>query len=191
MKKEIVNRSHWSKLLAFSLVIVMLLPVVVSAPIPAHMELEGESQGWIEGSCEMEGREETILVWAMDHEVSIPLDDQSLLPTGRRVHHLLTITKEFDKSSPKLYEALCTGEHLSLVIIKFYRVDPRDTEEHYYTITLEDAIIVSMRSYFPNVFEEGSGLYKHMEDVSFTYKRIVWTWEPDGIESEDDLWLVP
>jgi type VI protein secretion system component Hcp len=29
-----------------------------------------------------------------------------------------------------------------------------------------------------------------MEDVSFTYRRIAWTWEIDGIESEDD-WQRP
>jgi len=26
--------------------------------------------------------------------------------------------------------------------------------------------------------------------VSFTYKKIKWTWEPDGIEAEDS-WAVP
>lgn len=31
-------------------------------PMPAHMTLEGETQGNIEGSCTMQGREGTILV---------------------------------------------------------------------------------------------------------------------------------
>jgi type VI secretion system secreted protein Hcp len=29
-----------------------------------------------------------------------------------------------------------------------------------------------------------------MESISFTYKKIKWTWEPDGIEAED-FWNVP
>jgi len=29
-----------------------------------------------------------------------------------------------------------------------------------------------------------------MEDMSFTYQDIIWTYEPDGIESQDS-WLVP
>jgi type VI secretion system secreted protein Hcp len=32
--------------------------------------------------------------------------------------------------------------------------------------------------------------YRHMEEVSFTYKKIKWTWEPNGIEAEDS-WSVP
>ena len=38
-------------------------------PMPAHMTLEGENQGVIDGSCEMQGREDTILIEAFNHEV--------------------------------------------------------------------------------------------------------------------------
>ena len=41
-------------------------------PMPAHMTLEGESQGNIEGSCEMSGREGTILIDAFEHTVRSP-----------------------------------------------------------------------------------------------------------------------
>ena len=41
-------------------------------PMPAHMTLTGESQGKIDGSCSMSGRENTILVEAFNHEVRIP-----------------------------------------------------------------------------------------------------------------------
>lgn len=144
-----------------------------------HMSLEGENQGNIEGSCEAEGREDTIVVVGLEHQVSIPLDPQSGLPTVKRVHEPLSILKYIDKASPKLYAALCTGEHLSEVVLKFYRIDRFGGEEHYYTITLEDAIIVERKRAFPNV-----------ESVSFVYSRIRWTWEIDGIEWEDD-WLTP
>jgi type VI secretion system secreted protein Hcp len=32
--------------------------------------------------------------------------------------------------------------------------------------------------------------YRHMEEVCFTYEKIKWTWEADGIESEDS-WKAP
>ena len=41
-------------------------------PMPAHMTMEGENQGVIDGSCEMQGREDTILIEAFNHEVRIP-----------------------------------------------------------------------------------------------------------------------
>lgn len=159
-------------------------------PMPCHLELEGEKQGAIEGSCQMTGREKTILVYAMNHDVHIPRDPQSGLPSGKRIHGPLTIVKEYDKASPKLYQALCTGEHMKTVTIKWYRIDPTGTEEHYFTHILEDAIVVGIKPYMPMAFIQDNEPYRHMEEVSFTYKKIKWTWEVDGIESEDS-WAVP
>lgn len=59
----------------------------------------------------------------------------------------LSGVKVFDKSSPKLYQALCTGRPSTPTL-------PR------------------------------------MEEVMFNYVKIKWTWEIDGIPSEDS-WLVP
>ncbi|MDY6951665.1 MAG: Hcp family type VI secretion system effector [Thermodesulfobacteriota bacterium] len=159
-------------------------------PMPAHLEVEGENQGAIEGSCDMEGREGTILVYAMNHDVHIPRDPQSGLSSGRRIHGPVSIVKEYDKSSPKLYQALCTGEHMKSVILKWYRIDNTGSEEHYFTHTLENAIVVEMKPYMPMVFVAQNEPYRHMEEVAFTYEKIKWTWEVDGIEAEDS-WLVP
>jgi len=103
-----------------------------------------------------------------------------------RVHNPLIITKVFDKSSPKLYQALCTGEHMTEVVIKWYRIDPTGQEEHYFTTALEDAIVVSMKPNMPNCLDPVMESFSHMENVAFTYRKIKWTWEADGIESEDD-----
>jgi type VI secretion system secreted protein Hcp len=157
--------------------------------MPAHLEIQGETQGKIEGTCDMAGREGTIIVYAMDQLIHIPRDPQSGLPSGKRVHGPMTITKEFDKASPKLYQALCTGEHLT-VTLRWYRIDKAGNEEHYFTHSLEDAIIVSMKPYMPIAFLEENEPYRHMEELSFTYRKIKWTWEIDGIESEDS-WSAP
>jgi type VI secretion system secreted protein Hcp len=154
------------------------------------MELTGNNQGKIEGSCTQQGRENTILIEAMNHNVRIPRDPQSGLPTGKRVHEALTVTKVYDKSSPKLYQALCTGERFSEVVIKWYRIDPTGAEEHYFTHKLENAILVDIKPWMPNCLDPTTESYQHMEDLSFTYGKIIWTWEPDGIESEDS-WEVP
>jgi type VI secretion system secreted protein Hcp len=156
--------------------------------MPLHLELTGEKQGKIEGSCDMTGREGTIFVTSLNHAVTIPyrlggVGGQSLA-TGKRIHEPLTITKDLDKSSPKLYMALTTGEVITDLTLKWYRISKQGTEEHYFTTQLEDAIIVSIS---PSV-AEGSG--SHMESISFAYKKIIWTWEVDGISAEDD-WSVP
>ncbi len=159
-------------------------------PLPCHVTIEGEKQGKIDGSCDMKGREKTVIAYAMNHDIHIPRDPQSGLPSGKRVHGPLTIVKEYDKSSPKLYQALCTGEHMKKVQIKNYRIDVTGSEAHYFTTMLEDAIVVSMKPYMPIAFLSENEPYRHMEEVAFTYKKVKWTWEPDGIEAEDS-WTLP
>ena len=159
-------------------------------PMPCHMTLEGETQGAIDGSCEMQGRENSILVYAMNHDIHIPRDPQTGLASGKRIHGPLTIVKEVDKSSPKLYQALCTGENMTNVELKYFRVAPDGTEEHYFTTTLENAIVVEMKPYMPVAFLAENEPYRHMEELSLTYRKIMWDWVPDGIGAEDD-WMVP
>lgn len=159
-------------------------------PMPCHLTLEGEKQGKIEGSCEMQGRTGTILVYELKHNIYMPRDHHSGLPTSKRVHEPFTIVKMIDKSSPKLFQALCTGEHMKNVTLKFYRITKQGTEEHYYTTVLEDAIITGFQPAMPTTLMAINDPYGHMEIVSFTYKKIKMTWEPTGIEAEDS-WLTP
>lgn len=159
-------------------------------PMPAHLYVTGARQGKMEGSCEIQGREGSILVQEFKHEISIPRSPQTGQPTGKRVHNPLIITKFFDKSSPLLYQALTSGEKLTDVHIDWYRITEQGKEEHYFTIKLEDAIVVSMVPFMPNCLDLQYAQYQHMEEVAFTYRKITWTWEPDGIEGEDD-WVTP
>lgn len=158
-------------------------------PMPFYLTATGEKQGTIEGSCDQTGREGTILCQAFDHTIAIPRDPQTGQPSGLRVHNPMEVIKFFDKATPKLYQALCSGERFSDVTLKWYRIDKAGIEEHYYTIVLEDAIVVTMNAWVPNCLDPQFESYGHMEKTAWTYRKIRWTWEPDGIESEDD-WRV-
>ncbi|HCJ6373903.1 Hcp family type VI secretion system effector [Citrobacter sp. RHBSTW-00671] len=159
-------------------------------PMPCYMTLEGVNQGKIEGSSEVSGHEGKILIQAVDHLVDIPKNPQTGLPAGKRIHQGMTLTKEIDKSSPKLFQALASGEQLKNVTLEFYRISPKGMEEKYYTIMLENAVLVSARTWVPNVLVPENKQIGQMEDLVLTYERIVWTWLPDGIEAEDS-WLAP
>lgn len=158
--------------------------------MPAHMYVTGTRQGFIAGSCDLRGREDSMLIEQFDHHVHIPSDPQSGLPTGKRVHKPLTVCKFYDKASPKLYQALVTGERMSEVKIDWYRINPSGEEEHYFQHVLTDAIIIGIKPYMPNCLDSSKEQFQHMEEVSFTYRKIRWTWIPDGVEAEDD-WKVP
>jgi type VI secretion system secreted protein Hcp len=158
--------------------------------LPAYLTLTGERQGVINGSCKQKGRENTILVQAVEHEVTIPRDPQTGLATGKRIHHPLTILKAVDRSSPLLYMALTSGEHMKTVEIKWYQINEKGQEENYFTTKLEDALIVSIKEWKKNCLDPALAYLTDMEEVSFTYRRIIWRSMKEGVESEDD-WSSP
>jgi len=153
--------------------------------MPSYMTLSGKKQGKIEGSCEQKSHTGSILIQEFDHEIALPKDPQSGQPVGQRVHKPLTIHKYVDKASPKLYKALSTGERCD-VEIKWYRINPSGEEEHYFTHKLEDAVIVSIQPYMFNCLDKANDQYGHMEKVSFTYRKISWTFVDGGVAAEDD-----
>ena len=168
-------------------------------PTPAYLSIEGATQGNITegaftedsvGNVYQEGHENEILVEAFSHTVTVPTDPQSGQPTGQRVHKPLTITKVFDKSSPMLYTALSTGERLPTCEIKWYRTSSQGTQQHYFTIKLEDAIITNITARMPNCQDPSQAHFTHLEDVSFSYRKITWTHEIGSTSGEDD-WRAP
>ncbi len=155
----------------------------------SYLKVTAKDQGEIKGDCTQSGREDLILVYSIDHAVEIPRDTHTGLPTGARIHKPFQIIKHKDLSTPKLFQACCNGEQVETEL-KFYRITEAGKEEHYFTIKLEGAIIVEMQEYNPLTFLEENKPYKDMETASFTYSKIIWTYEPDGIETEDS-WKTP
>lgn len=138
-----------------------------------HMLVEGPS-GIIQGECTVEGREDTIPLLLFSHEVVSPRDAASGLPTGSAQHQPVVILKYVDQSSPLLYQMQVGGSVLPHVTLRFYRIGAHEGEEvNYYTITLDDAIIVCVKSSIP-----------HMEEVAFVYDCITWRYEEGGVESQ-------
>jgi type VI secretion system secreted protein Hcp len=158
--------------------------------MPIHMTLKGQTSGEIKGSCTQKGRDGSILLFAFDHDILSPRDIASGLPTGKRQHKPVLVTKEIDKSSPLLYTVLCNNENLTEVVFKFWKPSASGKEVQYYTIKLTNANIAARKTYFPNMLIAENTKLPHLEEVAFTYQKIEWTWEDGGITSEDD-WEVP
>lgn len=167
-------------------------------PTPAYISIEGQSQGNITegaftaysvGNVYQEGHEDECLVQAFSGGAMIPRDPQSGQPTGPRVHQPASFTKQFDKASPLLWEALASGEVLQIEL-KFYRTAMSGQQEHYFTIKWEDAVLVDGRSYLPNALDPANNNFTHMEDWAFTYRKVDWTHEVAGTSGSDD-WRKP
>ncbi|MDR2142311.1 MAG: type VI secretion system tube protein Hcp, partial [Deltaproteobacteria bacterium] len=144
--------------------------------LTAYLSVNGASQGDIKGDCQQGGdKKDKILLYGVDHAVEIPRDTHTGLPTGQRIHKPLTVIKHKDPASPKLFKACCTGENATVVIDQ-YRIKPDGTEEKYFTTKLENAIVVAVREYTPLTFLPDNKPYFDMEEISFTYSKITWTY---------------
>ena len=161
----------------------------------AVLRLTGQKQGEIKGSCLQKGRVDTIAVIAVSHEIVSPRDSASGLPTGKRQHKPLVITKELDKSSPLLYNVLVNNENISEFNLEFWTPQLSaqtgvGAEKQHYTMELVNANIASIAFRMLNNKNPELTRYAEYEEVAFTYQKIEWTWKDGGITAEDD-WEAP
>jgi type VI secretion system secreted protein Hcp len=115
-----------------------------------------------------------LVISGYSHEVVSPRDPASGLPTGKRQHKPLTITKEIDKATPLLMRAIFTNQTLPIVQMSLNGADGKVVA----TVKLTNASV-------SDHLQQGS-----TETVSFTYQKITWTWVDGGITAEDD-WEAP
>lgn len=148
----------------------------------AHAEVIGYN-GKIKGGCPLKDREGTIRVLdlaggaRLNPEAGLESRGQFLHGSPRN-HETVTLCKERDISTPYLLKALTSAEPLFQVIIRCYRINAQGHEEHYYTITLENALVKGM-------------IQSHeLEYLSFDYEKITWRHEQEGIEAEDSWQMI-
>lgn len=160
----------------------------------AYLRLKGAKQGDIRGSVVQKGREGRIAVIAVSHEIQSPRDSASGQATGKRIHKPLVITKELDKATPLLHQALATNEQLASFTLDFFSARSlgpgggAGAEVNDYTIALEDAAIASIRTVMPNNRDPELTKRATYEEIAFTYRKITWTWVDGGITATDD-WM--
>jgi len=159
----------------------------------AVLRLTGQKQGEIKGSCLQKGRVDTIAVIAVSHEIVSPRDAASGLPTGKRMHKPLVITKELDKSSPLLYNVLTQNENISKLSIHFYTPQLQaktgtGEEVNHYILELKNANIASIAFRMANNKHPDLMKFAEYEEVAITYEEIIWTWKDGGITASDS-WI--
>ncbi len=165
---------------------------------PVYMSIEGSTQGKITegattpesvGNIYQNGHENETMVKAFSHNINIPRNTTTGQPTGQRTHNPMIVTKMFDKSSPLLFNALTNGETLKNVELKWYRTSYAGKPEHYFSIVLEDAVIVDIDSYLQSQEVAASNQVTPLEKISFSYRKISWRHETASTSGEDD-WRV-
>ena len=148
--------------------------------IPAYMKIEG-----IPGSVQVKDRVDTIEVLEFDHKVYLPIDKDDGSITGTRKHGAITFHKAFDKASAELYKKVCTGENIGSIKIDWYEINPKGSEEYYFTHELKNCKISSVRSYMHNVKDPTRETFVHQEEVSIRYEEITWAFKEGNIQHSD------
>jgi type VI secretion system secreted protein Hcp len=158
--------------------------------LAAYLSIVAERQGPIRGSVAQKGREDKILVIAVQHEIVAPREPQSGIPTGKRMHKPFNVLKEVDRSSPLLQAILCTNENIREARIEFWTATPTGQEKQHYTVRLINANISSIAFKMANIRIPKLQRLAEYEEVAFTYQKIEWTWSDGGITAGDD-WDTP
>ena len=167
---------------------IALVPISASAALNAYMTAHGDTQGDITGSVTQAGREGSMEVVEYSHSVSQSIDNASGLPTGKRQHRPIRIIKDVDKASPALMNALNSNENLSEVRIDFWRPGNSGAGQQFYRVELLNAKIINISQLSGS---EDELLQKPaQETITFSYQKIIWTWQDGGNTAEDD-WQTP
>ncbi|MHC2594574.1 type VI secretion system secreted protein Hcp [Kluyvera sp. 1366] len=111
---------------------------------PAHLWLEDENGSPIVGSCLIPLRLGSIELKSFSHGITIPVDPNRGKLTATRVHQPIVIVKEFDKTTPILYRAVCEGRTLKKATIKMYRILESGIESEYFNIILDNVKITTV-----------------------------------------------
>jgi len=125
---------------------------------------------WVKGDCEETKWKDWIQVQALEHTVSLGTDPQTGQTTTEATYSPFAITKPMDEASPLIHLAL-SKKHEVKVKIQFSRAR-RGKPEIWYEITLDDARIVSVRTFKPPAYEGAT--VPDLEYVEFSYRRITW-----------------
>jgi type VI secretion system secreted protein Hcp len=156
----------------------------------AYLKLKGQKTGEIKGSVTQKGREGKIQVIAVSHEIVSPRDAASGLPTGKRMHKPMVITKELDKSSPLLYNVLVNNENITEWELQHWQPSSTGAEKQHFTIKLTNGNIASIAFRMANNKHPDLMKFSEYEEIAFTYQKIEWTWVDGGITAMDD-WESP
>ncbi len=106
-------------------------------------------------------------------ETTSPRDAATGHASGKRQYKPIQITKEWDPTSPQLFQALVNNEVLKSVLFEFVKTDPKGQEFVYHTIALTNATVSNIKSYLDLTDTTGDPYDTHeLEDVSFTFEKI-------------------
>jgi len=132
-------------------------------------------------------REDTIECSSFRYGITTSYDPYTIRALTRREHEAVVIQKRIDKSTPQLLKAFCLNEPVNMAQFRFFRPSRggSNAEEHFYTVLLENGYIANVKQISEDAIVAGEAAPPMMEEVTFTFREISWTYEIGGATHAD------
>lgn len=153
--------------------------------IPVYLWLKDDGGADLKGSVDVQGREGSIEVLALDHGVSIPTDNNTGKLTGTRVHTPFMFTKEVDAATVYLFKAVALGQTLKSAEFKWYSIDGAGQEVESYSALLENVKVVNVTSKMHDIKDPAKEKHNHLDEVELRYEKITWLFKDGNIQHSD------
>lgn len=139
-----------------------------------------------ESTQESLGRKDSIECVGYDQSVSTAREAGTGMMTGRRQYAPLKILKRIDKASPLIMKALTNNEKIDGVF-KFFRPNPTGdgTTEQFYTVSIKNGNVASVKELVNNTLDPDTVNNPPLEEVTFVFQDINWTFMNGGVTHED------
>lgn len=139
-----------------------------------------------ESTQESLGRKDSIECIVYDQTVSTAREAATNMMTGRRQYQPLKIVKRVDKASPLLMKALTSNEKIDGTF-KFFRPNPTGdgTTEQFYTVEIKEGNVASVKQLVENTLDAAAVNKPPLEEVTFVFRTIKWTFMNGGVTHED------
>ncbi len=131
-------------------------------------------------------RAESIECLTFSHAVKTARETNTGLASGRRQYEPLRITKRIDASSPLLYKALVENQRIDGEF-RFFRPSPAGDgqTQQFYTVAIADGRIAGIEQTSEDAINPAQANTPPMEQVTFVFHTISWTYMPTGVTHED------
>ncbi len=160
--------------------------------IHAFATFEGVSQGEISsgalsedsvGTAYQSGMEDYCAVFNIDSEIGRDTDAVSGQINSLPKIKKFELTKQIDKATPLLKNALATGEQLT-VTIEYYWISASGEEELFYTEELENAVLTSIKTNMSTTSTAPGESAAPTETLCLRANAVTWSHEPGGTEGQ-------
>lgn len=132
------------------------------------------------------GREDTIECFSFIYGVQSASETFSGTASGTRNYEPITIVKRIDKSTPRLWQALCQN-HTVEGRFEFFRPSPAGdgTTEHFYTVEIAEGRVAGIDFSSPDAMGGAGQTEPPIEVIRFVYNNMIQTYEAGGVSHED------